>query len=111
REVVAALEAGLHVASGLHERLAGNPHIRQAAQRMGRRLYDVREPPKDLSVGNGVRRPGHRLLTVGTDCSVGKMYTSLALEREMRRRGMAADFRATGQTGILIAGAGVPIDA
>lgn len=111
REAVAALDAGLHVACGLHDRLTAHPEIRAAAERAGRRLFDVREPPPDLPVGTGRRRAGRRLLTVGTDCSVGKMYTSLALEREMRRRGLKADFRATGQTGILIAGSGVPIDA
>lgn len=111
REAVAALEAGLNVASGLHQRLVQHPDIRNAAQRTGRLLFDVREPPADLPIGNGRPRPGRRLLTVGTDCSVGKMYTSLALERELRRQGRLADFRATGQTGILIAGSGVPIDA
>lgn len=111
REAVAALEAGLNVASGLHQRLSQHPAIREAAQRTGRSLFDVREPPSDLPVGNGRLRAGLRLLTVGTDCSVGKMYTSLALERELRRLGRPADFRATGQTGILVAGSGVPIDA
>jgi uncharacterized NAD-dependent epimerase/dehydratase family protein len=111
REAIAALQAGLHVASGLHQRLAQRADIRQAAESTGRTLFDVREPPPGLPVGNGRPRPGRRLLTVGTDCSVGKMYTSLALEREMQRRGFLADFRATGQTGILIAGSGVPIDA
>lgn len=111
REAVAALEAGLHVASGLHARLAHSAPIREAAARTGRRLFDVREPPADLPVGNGRPRPGRRLLTVGTDCSVGKMYASLAIERELHRRGVPATFRATGQTGILIAGGGVPIDA
>jgi uncharacterized NAD-dependent epimerase/dehydratase family protein len=111
REAVAALAAGLHVASGLHDRLASHPEIRQAAERADRSLFDVREPPAKLPIGTGKPRAGRRLLTVGTDCSVGKMYTSLALEREMRRRGLSADFRATGQTGILIAGSGVPIDA
>lgn len=111
RAAVAALEAGLNVASGLHRRLSQHPEIRDAAQRTGRLLFDVREPPADLPIGNGTPRPGRRLLTVGTDCSVGKMYTSLALERELRRQGRLADFRATGQTGILVAGSGVPIDA
>lgn len=111
RHVVAALEAGLNIASGLHQRLRDQPLIAAAAQRCGRQLFDVRDPPPGLPVGKGVRRPGRRLLTVGTDCSVGKMYTTLAIEREMRGRGMLADFRATGQTGILIAGSGVPVDA
>jgi uncharacterized NAD-dependent epimerase/dehydratase family protein len=110
-DVVEALEAGLNVASGLHERLTEHPEIVAAAERRGLLLFDVREPPKKMAVGNGRPRAGHRLLTVGTDCSVGKMYTTLAIEREMRARGMLADFRATGQTGIFIAQSGVPIDA
>jgi uncharacterized NAD-dependent epimerase/dehydratase family protein len=109
--VVQALRAGLDIASGLHQRLSSNAEIRAVAEELGRTLWDVREPPADLKVGKGVRRAGKRLLTVGTDCSVGKMYTTLALEREMRARGINADFRATGQTGILIAGSGMPIDA
>jgi uncharacterized NAD-dependent epimerase/dehydratase family protein len=111
REAIAALEAGLNVASGLHQRLSQRPDIKAAAERTGRQLFDVREPPADLPIGNGRPRAGRRLLTVGTDCSVGKMYTSLALERELRKQGVRADFRATGQTGILVAGSGVPIDA
>lgn len=110
-EIVAALEAGLDVASGLHQRLGDVPAIREAAERLGRRLFDVRQPPADLSVGKGVPRPGLRLLTIGADCSMGKMYTSLALEKALRARGLKADFRATGQTGILIAGEGVAVDA
>ena len=110
-EVLAALEAGLDVAAGLHQRLHERPAIRAAAERLGRVLYDVREPAPDLPVGNGERRRGYRLLTVGTDCSVGKMYTSLAIEREMKQRNVRCDFRATGQTGIMIAGDGVPVDA
>ena len=110
-DVVAALEAGLNVASGLHERLTAHPQIVAKAQRKGLQLFDVREPPARLDVGKGRPRAGLRLLTVGTDCSVGKMYTTLAIEREMRARGLKADFRATGQTGIFIAQDGVPIDA
>ncbi len=110
-DVVAALEAGLHVASGLHVRLREQPVIAETAARLGRKLFDVRDPPPNLPIGKGVRREGRRLLTVGTDCSVGKMYATLAIEREMHRRGYQADFRATGQTGILIAGGGVPVDA
>lgn len=110
-DVVAALEAGLNVASGLHQRLDSVPAIAAAAKRTGRNLFDARRFPHDIPVGKGDRRAGRRLLTVGTDCSVGKMYTSLALERELKKRGVQADFRATGQTGILIANGGVPIDA
>ena len=108
--VLQAIGAGLHIVSGLHVRLAATPEVAAAATRAGVQLIDVRDPP-ELPVGTGRRRAGHRLLTVGTDCSVGKMYTTLALERELKGRGIAADFRATGQTGIMIAGAGVPIDA
>jgi uncharacterized NAD-dependent epimerase/dehydratase family protein len=106
-----ALEAGLDLASGLHERLADVPALRATAEARGRRLIDVRRPEHGFSVGTGARRAGRRLLTVGTDCSIGKMYTALAIERELRGAGVAADFRATGQTGIFIAGAGVCVDA
>lgn len=109
--IVAALEAGLDVASGLHQRLGEFEAVAEAATRCGRELIDVRHPRQRFATGTGVRRPGKRLLTVGTDCSCGKKYTALALEREMRRRGWNADFRATGQTGIMIAGDGVAVDA
>ncbi|HEY5598354.1 MAG TPA: N-acetyltransferase DgcN, partial [Kiloniellales bacterium] len=107
----AALIAGLDLAAGLHNRLADVPSLAALAAQHGRRLFDVRHPTRQFEVGNGRRRPGKRLLTVGTDCAVGKKYTALAIEQEMRARGMNADFRATGQTGILIAGGGVSIDA
>lgn len=109
--LVRALDEGLDLASGLHRKLADVPALVAAAARNGRQLFDVRHPSETFSVGDGKKRPGKRLLTVGTDCSCGKMYTSLALEREMRARGLNADFRATGQTGILIAGSGVSVDA
>jgi uncharacterized NAD-dependent epimerase/dehydratase family protein len=109
--LVATLEAGMDVASGLHNRLVDVPAIAGAAAANGRKLFDVRHPTRDFEVGTGARRPGKRLLTVGTDCSVGKMYTSLALEAELEARGVRADFRATGQTGIFIAGDGVSVDA
>ena len=111
RHAVAALAAGLHVASGLHNRLIAHLEIVAAAAVADRKLFDVREPSGHLGVGTGAARPGRRLLTVGTDCSVGKMYTTLALERELQARGVKADFRATGQTGIFIAQSGIPIDA
>ncbi len=106
-----ALELGMDVAAGLHNRLADVPALAAAAERHGRRLHDVRHPTETFAVANGKKRSGKRLLAVGTDCSCGKMYTALAMEKEMRARGMKADFRATGQTGILIAGDGVSVDA
>jgi len=111
RLLVQALELGMDLASGLHHRLTDIPILRDAAARCGRQMADVRHPTREFQVGNGVKRSGKRLLTVGTDCSIGKMFTALAIEKEMRRRGIKADFRATGQTGILIAGDGVSIDA
>jgi uncharacterized NAD-dependent epimerase/dehydratase family protein len=111
RELHRALEAGMDIASGLHSRLSDIPGLADLAARMGRQLFDVRHPTGEFEVGNGKKRSGKRLLTVGTDCSVGKMYTALAIEAEMRTRGINVSFRATGQTGILIAGGGMSIDA
>ncbi|MDR6849708.1 putative NAD-dependent epimerase/dehydratase family protein [Sphingomonas sp. BE270] len=110
-DAVAALEAGMNVAAGLHQRLRDVPRLAALARERGLTLFDVRDPPADLVVGTGYPRAGRRLLTVGTDCSVGKMYATLALTTALRARGIAADFRATGQTGILIAGGGIPVDA
>jgi uncharacterized NAD-dependent epimerase/dehydratase family protein len=106
-----SLEAGLDVASGLHERLEDIPGVAALASEKGRRLIDVRHyTGEKLRTGTGRKRPGRRLLTVGTDCSVGKMYTALALDREMRARDIDARFVATGQCGILVSGAGIAID-
>ncbi|HWT31152.1 MAG TPA: N-acetyltransferase DgcN [Propylenella sp.] len=109
--IVEAIAAGMDVASGLHVRLGSFRPIREAAERHGARLHDVRHADMLFSTGKGTRRSGRRLLTVGTDCSVGKKYTALALEQEMTKRGFDAEFCATGQTGVLIAGRGVAIDA
>ena len=98
--IVEALENGLDVANGLHTRLDSITEIRQAAARYGRRLHEIRHPQREFSPGNGQKRSGMRLLTVGTDCAVGKMFTALAIDRELRARGLQADFRATGQTGM-----------
>lgn len=106
-----ALEASLDIVSGMHGRLEQQQELKLAAQRLGRRLIDVRQPPPNIPIGTGRKRSGKRLLTVGTDCALGKKYTALTLAREFRARGVDADFRATGQTGILIAGSGIPIDA
>ena len=111
RALVEALEAGLDIVSGMHARLADIMVLREAAGLYKRRLIDVRKPPSGIPVATGLKRSGKRLLTVGTDCALGKKYTALALVRAMRERGTAVDFRATGQTGIMIAGGGIPMDA
>jgi uncharacterized NAD-dependent epimerase/dehydratase family protein len=110
-KIIEALDSGLDVATGLHKRLGTIPAIAEAARRAGRRLHDVRYSDMEFATGKGNKRPGLRVLTVGTDCSVGKKYTALALEREMIAKDMKADFRATGQTGLFISGRGVAIDA
>ncbi|PWR03914.1 DUF1611 domain-containing protein [Meridianimarinicoccus roseus] len=106
-----APSAGFDIASGLHTLLRDDPDLVSAAQAAGRSLHDVRLPAVKYPIADGVPRSGKRCLAVGTDCSVGKMYTALAMEAEMRARSMPATFRATGQTGILITGEGVPLDA
>jgi uncharacterized NAD-dependent epimerase/dehydratase family protein len=108
--LAAAARAGLDIVAGLHTRLDSIPALLEAANAGGSRLVDVRIPPKGIPVASGKKRSGKRLLTVGTDCALGKKYTALQLERDMRAVGMAADFRASGQTGIMIAGCGIPID-
>ncbi len=109
--ILEALAAGLDIASGLHRRLETVPGVAEAAAATGRALHNLRLADQSFAVGTGRRRSGKRLLTVGTDCSVGKKYTSLAMERAMRAAGMDAEFVATGQTGVLIAGRGVALDA
>ncbi|HKX89870.1 MAG TPA: DUF1611 domain-containing protein [Sphingopyxis sp.] len=109
--LVEAMEAGLDIISGLHTKLTGVPALVEAARRTGQRLIDIRTPPPSIGVGTGRKRTGKRVLTVGTDCALGKKYTALALHRAFARRGLDADFRATGQTGIMIAGGGMPMDA
>jgi len=109
--LVMALEEGFDLASGLHNLLRDEDDLRAVAEATGRALHDVRVPEVDYPIANGVKRTGKRCLAVGTDCSVGKMYTAMAMEREMQAAGLKATFRATGQTGILITGDGVPLDA
>lgn len=106
-----ALTQGLDLAAGLHNRLADVEVLAEHAASLGRTLHDVRHPTQVFPIGNGLPRSGKRVLPVGTDCSCGKMYTALAIEKGLRDRGVAADFRATGQTGILICGSGVSVDA
>lgn len=106
-----AAAAGLDIINGLHTPLASIPGLADIARRSGARLLDVRAPRQSFPVGNGRPRKGKRLLTVGTDCVLGKKYTALALTRALQTRGVPADFRATGQTGIMISGSGIAIDA
>lgn len=109
--LVEALEAGLDIVSGMHCALSSVSEIAAAAARTGGRLVDVRVPPAGLPVATGRRRLGKRLLTVGTDCALGKKYAALSLTRAFAARGLDVHYRATGQTGIMIAGSGIPMDA
>jgi len=109
--LIEAMEAGLDLASGLHNLLRNEADLAAKARELGRTLHDVRIPAVQYPIANGKKRTGKRMLAVGTDCSVGKMYTALCVEKAMREKGMKATFRATGQTGILITGGGVPLDA
>jgi uncharacterized NAD-dependent epimerase/dehydratase family protein len=106
-----ALEAGLDLVSGMHVRLSSLPGLQAAADKYCRRLIDVRTPPTGIPVASGLKRSGRRLLTVGTDCALGKKYTALAIVRGLKARRVNVTFRATGQTGILIAGEGMPLDS
>jgi uncharacterized NAD-dependent epimerase/dehydratase family protein len=106
-----AAAAGLDVVSGLHSRLESYPAIAAAAQRGGGNLVNIRHPGLRFAVATGRPRLGKRLLTVGTDCALGKKYTALSIASELRGRGVDVTFRATGQTGIMISGAGIPIDS
>lgn len=106
-----AIDMGYDLASGLHNLLRDEADLVAAAEAKGAQLHDVRVPSVEYPIANGKKRSGKRCLAVGTDCSVGKMYTGMAMDAEMRKRGMKSTFRPTGQTGILITGEGVPLDA
>lgn len=110
-QLVELASAGIDIASGMHSKLRSMPDLVAAARKGGAVLTDVRVPPDNLPIGQGRPRSGKRVLTIGTDCAVGKKYSALVLHRELERRGIKATFRATGQTGIMIAGEGIPIDA
>jgi len=110
-ELLAAIDAGLDLVAGMHTRLSDIAALRDAAAHAGVRLHDLRVPPANLPIATGRKRSGRRLLTVGTDCALGKKYTALAIARGLTVRGIDATFRASGQTGIMIAGQGIALDA
>ena len=109
--IVKALQMGYDVAAGLHNLLRNEDALQAAAKVNGGTLHDVRVPSVAYPIANGQKRTGKRALAIGTDCSCGKMYTAMSMDAEMVARGLKSDFRATGQTGILITGKGVPLDA
>lgn len=109
--IVDAMRKGFDIASGLHRPLQSISAIEAVRGETGSTIFNVRLSEGGFATGRGTKRIGRRLLTVGTDCSVGKKYAALALEKAMHARGLDAEFRATGQTGILISGRGVAIDA
>jgi uncharacterized NAD-dependent epimerase/dehydratase family protein len=108
-----ALEGGCDIVSGLHTFLGDDPELAAAASRHGRRIVDLRRPPAGLPVASGLARDLEPLvvLTVGTDCNVGKMTAQLQLVAGLNRRGLRTNFVATGQTGIMIEGWGIAVDA
>jgi uncharacterized NAD-dependent epimerase/dehydratase family protein len=107
------VEAGLDVENGLHEFVSEDPELSELAAIHGVELRDLRKPPAGLNVPTGANLTHDRkvVLTVGSDCAVGKMTVSLELDAEARRRGVASEFVPTGQTGIAIAGWGIAVDA
>lgn len=111
-ELKDALAAGMSVVNGLHTPLATIPELKSLLK-AGQLIWDVRKEPPNLEVASGMARtlPCRRVLTVGTDMSVGKMSTSLELHRASRLRGWRSKFLATGQTGLMLEGDGVPLDA
>lgn len=109
--IVQAIQAGMDIASGLHVRLESIPQIAEAAAQKKVNLINLRASQQSFKTGNGLKRAGKRILAMGTDCSVGKKYTALCLERDMVAAGFSAEFCATGQTGLLISGRGVALDA
>ncbi|HEY5294339.1 MAG TPA: DUF1611 domain-containing protein [Gaiellaceae bacterium] len=107
------IAAGLNIESGLHEFVSDDPELAALAREHGVELRDLRKPPPGLNVptGENLTHGSTVILTVGSDCAIGKMTVSLELDREARRRGLRSEFIPTGQTGIAIAGWGISVDA
>ena len=108
--ILEAIKSGMDIASGLHKKLDDIDIIAKTAKEYGVNLYNVRHSDFALKTGNGGERSGKKILTIGTDCSVGKMYTTLTLHKALNKSGKKSHFVATGQTGIFIAGTGISID-
>ena len=108
-----SIAAGLDVENGLHEFLTDDPEIAQLASERGVELRDLRKPPPGLSVptGENLRIQAKIVLTVGSDCAIGKKTVAIELDRAARARGLKSEFVPTGQTGIAIAGWGLAVDA
>jgi uncharacterized NAD-dependent epimerase/dehydratase family protein len=113
RHVLGALRMGLDVVSGLHSYLADDQEVADTARQSGARVFDLRRPPTERVIASGRARETRcrRVLTVGTDGNVGKMVAACQLTRAAQRRGMSARMAATGQTGIMIEGGGIAVDA
>lgn len=111
-QILTALERGIHVISGLHMFLGDDPEFAAAARKGGATIWDVRRPPDRMRVttGEASNLPACVVLTVGADCSIGKMTVALELDLEARRRGYDSSFLATGQTGMIVYGNGITID-
>jgi len=106
-----AIDAGFDIVSGMHSKLNEMPQFVAASKNSGSMLIDIRTPPPGIPIATGIKRSGKRALMVGTDCAVGKKYSALALTAALQKQGLKATFRATGQTGIMIAGSGIAVDA
>jgi uncharacterized NAD-dependent epimerase/dehydratase family protein len=112
KDIIKAIQAGLHIVNGLHDFLTEDPEMAALAKEHGVTLYDVRRMPDQLAVANGLvlKEKALVVLTVGSDCSVGKMTTSLEIQKSAAKSGIKSEFVPTGQTGIMIAGHGIAID-
>ncbi|GAC1349277.1 MAG: DUF1611 domain-containing protein [Ktedonobacteraceae bacterium] len=111
-QLLTAINAGLDIISGLHFFIADDPELRHAAEQRGVTIWDVRRPPDKNRVAQFIphRIGSHTVLMVGSDCATGKMTVAIELDREAQRRGLSSAFVATGQTGIMISGTGLPVD-
>jgi len=111
-QLLAAIEAGLNIISGLHMFLSDDPELQATAEKRGVTIWDVRRPPERKRVAEFIphRSGSHTILMVGSDCATGKMTVALELDREASTRGLNSVFAATGQTGIMISNSGLPVD-